>query len=64
LSNALSRATVQTARQHRMRNTEVLDGLATALVSAVQAMAPETEWADVGVILADVIQRRLTVKAN
>jgi hypothetical protein len=61
LSDALSRATAQTARKHRMRNTEVLDGLITALVSCVQAMAPENEWADVGHILADEVQRRLTV---
>lgn len=64
LSDALSRATQQTARRHRMRNPEVLDGLATALVSCVQAMAPHEEWADVGKILAETIQRRLTVMGD
>jgi hypothetical protein len=31
------------------------------MTSCVQAMAPEEEWADVGVILADELRRRLTV---
>lgn len=62
LSDALSRATQQTAKRHKMRNPEVLDGLITAIVSCVQAMAPEEEWGDVGAVLADVMRGRLTVR--
>ena len=61
LTDSLSLAAQRTARKYRMRQPEVLDGLVTALVSCVQAMAPETEWGEVGAVLADVIQRRLTV---
>lgn len=61
LSDALSRAVQTTARRHRLRNPEVLDGLLTALASMVQAMAPETEWNEISAVLADEIQRRLTV---
>lgn len=64
LSNALSLAVQRTAVKHRMRNPEVLDGLLVALVSAVQAMAPAEEWAGIGVVLADVLQRKLTVRQD
>lgn len=61
LSDALSRAAVQTAKRYKMRNPELIDGLITALVSCVQAIAPHDEWGDVSNILTDVIQRRLTI---
>lgn len=61
LVDALSRTVQRCARRNRLPNNAVLNGLTTALVSCVQHMAPASEWADVSHVLADVIQRRLTV---
>ncbi|MDE2100359.1 MAG: hypothetical protein KGL39_24115 [Patescibacteria group bacterium] len=64
MSDRMSRLVAEVARRHRMRNPEVLDAVLCALVSAVQAMAPEQEWGDIGQILAEVLIRRLTVVRN
>lgn len=61
LVDAMSKATQQTARGRKMRFPEVLEALLTSLVSAVQAGVPPGEWAEVGVVLADAMQRRLTI---
>ena len=61
LADALSLAVTRTAQKHRMRNPDVLNGLLASIVSCVQAMAPENEWASVGEILADELRQRLTV---
>jgi hypothetical protein len=64
MTDAVSRAVERVLTQQRLRNTHVLRALVTCLVSAVQAMAPTEEWADVGVILADEIRARLTVEQD
>ena len=61
LANALSRAVQQTAREHRLRMSEVIDGLICSLCSVVQSQAPEEEWADVGATIAEEVQRRMCV---
>ena len=61
MSDALSRTVQRVARDQRMQIKDVLDALLTALVSAVQASAPPSEWADVSEILADVLRDRLTI---
>ena len=61
MSDAMSRTVQRVAREHKMQTKDVLDALLTALVSAVQAVAPPSEWGDVAEILADVMRDRLTV---
>ena len=61
LADALSHAVSQTARGRRMRMHEVVDGLICSLCSVVQSQAPEAEWGDVGKVMAEEIERRMTV---
>ena len=61
LSDAMSKAVSRVAKSNPMRTPEVLDGLVTALVSAVQATVPEDQWAVVSHILSDEVRDRLTV---
>lgn len=62
LSDILSTAVEQWARKNRTRNPELLGAMLTAVVSAVQAMAPEDEWETVGAILAEELRARLSVR--
>ena len=64
MTDAVSRAVQKAAHQHGMDNQEVLEALVTALVSAVQRMAPVEQWKAVGVTLAEQVLRRLMVSQN
>ena len=64
LTAAFVEVTSAVARRQRMRNPELLEALLTTLVSAAQAMAPASEWDDVGAILADELRARLTVAGD
>lgn len=64
LTHAMTQAVAQVSRQRKMQAHEVLDALLTQLVSAVQAAAPPSEWAEAGAVLADVLQSRLTIKSE
>lgn len=64
MTDEIAKAVQRVASTYGLRNPEVLDGVLTALVSAVQYMAPHTEWAGIGMILSEQITRRLQVEQD
>jgi hypothetical protein len=61
MADALSMAAQKVARQHKLKGPDILRSVLTSLVSIVQSGIPESEWDEVGQILADEIRARLTV---
>jgi hypothetical protein len=61
LAKEMSAAVSRVGRRRKLRSPDVIEGVMIQLVSAVQAAVPETEWDDVGRILATEIRDRLTV---
>lgn len=61
LAQCMAIAVEHAAKAERMNPAEIIEGVLTSLVSAVQASAPESEWSEVGARLSDEMKRRLTV---
>lgn len=63
LTREMVKAVSRVAGKRHLSNKAILRAMVTTLASAVQAAAPESEWQEVGDILATEIKARLTVEA-
>lgn len=61
MTDAVSKAVQRVLAGQKLKNANVMQALLTTLVSAVQAIAPEEEWNDVAIILAEELRARLTI---